>query len=106
MTAPDKHAQVRELFDQISASWPHTDRLDLPEMADVLDDLPQFPDQIPDVDPVQLTDHAKRVLAAIGEHQHGKPRGRRKSASESASERHPAGPAIDVRSLDRKPRCA
>lgn len=106
MTTPEKHARVREQFDRIAAKWPHTDQLELPEMSDILDDLPTFPDEIPPVDPVELSDHARRVLRAIGEHQHLKTRGGRKSTGQSASVRHPAGFSIADLSLDRKPRCA
>lgn len=103
----DKHDRVREQFDRISATWPHTDRLDLPEPEDldcVLRDIADV--DVPELDLVQLTDHARRALQAAGEFQHGRTRGRRKRSGESQSARHPSAFTIADLALDKKRPCA
>jgi hypothetical protein len=67
----DRHARVKELFNEIKSTWPHTHELDLPEIGDPLAGV-TFHEDIPPVDPVQLTDHAKRVLNALDRRKAGR----------------------------------
>ncbi len=88
------HDRVREQFQRITESWPEPT------------DVQKILDNLPDLEPPDLSAYAREVMAAIGGYQRAKARGRRKKSGQSQSAKRPSDIAIVHTSLDHFPRCA